>query len=58
MKPTAARRAPLLESFERWTRFAADNSAMLWAAGEVIGQRTTQMATHGIAPNATERGEM
>lgn len=58
MKTTAARHAPLLESFERWTRFVADNSAMLWAAGEVIGQRTTQMATHGIAPNATERGEM
>jgi hypothetical protein len=49
---------PLLQSFELWNRFTADNAAMLWAAGEVIGQRTSRMATHGIAPDANERREM
>jgi hypothetical protein len=50
--------APLLRSFELWSRFALDNTAMLWGAGQVIGKRTSQMATHGIAPNERELGEM
>ena len=58
MKRSSTRPIPLLQSFERWNRFAADQTAMLWAAGEVIGRRTTTMATHGIAPNALERREM
>ena len=58
MKSLSTSNAPLLASFERWSRFAADNTAMLFAAGEVIGRRTTRMAMHGIAPDATERQEM
>lgn len=52
------RHAPLFRSFELWSRFALDNTAMLFAAGEVIGKRTAQMATHGIAPDAQQRREM
>ena len=58
MKRTRPSQLPLLQSFERWNRFAVDQTAMLLAAGEVIGRRTTTMATHGIAPNAHERREM
>lgn len=58
MKRSAPPHLPLLRSFASWNRFAADHTAMLWAAGEVIGRRTTTMASHGIAPNAHERREM
>jgi len=50
--------APLQESLQRWSRFADDNAAMLFGAGEVIGKRTARMVTHGIAPNAEERLEL
>ena len=58
MKRSRPQHLPFLQSFEHWNRFAAEHTAMLWAAGEVIGRRTTTMATHGIAPNAQERREM
>lgn len=58
MKRSRPQPLPFLHSFERWNRFAADQTAMLWAAGEVIDRRTTTMVTHGIAPNAKERREM
>jgi hypothetical protein len=58
MRNASPLHAPLLRSFELWGRFALDNATMLMSAGEVIGRRTTQMATHGIAPNAGERREM
>ena len=50
--------APLQESLALWSRFANDNTAMLFGAGEVIGKRTARMVTHGIAPNAEERLEL
>lgn len=57
MKPKAPH-ASFAHSFELWGRFAADQTAMLLAAGEVIGRRTAQMAAHGLAPDAGERREM
>ena len=50
--------ASFAQSIALWNRFAADHAAMLIAAGEVIGRRTAQMASHGLAPNAGEQREM
>lgn len=58
MKSAFIPHVPLIESFALWNRFALDHASMLLAAGDVIGRRTTQMVTHGIAPNAAERDEM
>lgn len=56
-RPRSARPL-LLQSFERWNRFTADQMTMWLGAGEVIGRRTTAMARHGMAPDALERREM
>ena len=50
--------ASFAQSLALWNRFAADHTAMLLAASEVIGRRTAQMAAHGLAPDAGERREM
>lgn len=46
------------KSFERWSRFYRDQSAMLLSAGDVIGKRTAGMAAHGLNPDARELREM
>jgi hypothetical protein len=47
-----------LRSFDRWLSIGRDSASMLWAAGDVIGMRTTRMAVTAHAPSADDLAEI
>ena len=50
--------AAYFRSLDRWMAIAHDSTSMLWAAGDVIGMRTTRMAATAHAPSADDLAEI